>query len=174
MNEEKFFNELYQKYQKLVYKVIYRYFQDPDICEDCFQDTFVKVWNKLSLFEKIDENHTKNLICTIARGIVIDRLRKQNAESGNADILPFDDNIGVDDSASISLINTASSEDIKAAMKICLSERERDILILKFYNGLNNREIADIYNIKDAWTSELIQKALKKIEKKLGDSYFCE
>lgn len=170
--KEAFFNALYEKYKKLVYKTIFSYSKDLDFCEDCFQDTFLKVWNKLKLFTQIDENHKKNLVCTIARGIVFDKLRKQNNENKNTNILYFNNDI--DDNASILLINTASSEDIKIAMKTCLSKREQDILILKFYHGLSNKEISDIYNIKAAWTSELIHKALDKLKLQLGDEYNFE
>ena len=103
---------------------------------------------------------------------MFDKLRKQNNENKNTNILYFNNDI--DDNASILLINTASSEDIKIAMKTCLSKREQDVLILKFYHGLSNKEISDIYNIKAAWTSELIHKALDKLKRQLGDEYKFE
>lgn len=76
MEKQEFFNELYRKYEKDVYKVIYCYIQNPDICYDCVQKTFLKTWNKINYVMTLEEEHQKNFICKIARDTAFSKLRK--------------------------------------------------------------------------------------------------
>lgn len=172
MNSLDLFNELYENYNKLVYRIAYKYKADPNFAEDSVQNVFLLISKKVYLFENIDENHKKNLLCTIARGVIIDSLRSENKTPiENIDVI---NDYEYSTKSDIDIIKKSTWEDIKAAMNQSLSDREKDIIALKFVHGLSNNEIAEIYNIKKAWTSQLISAALRKIKKTLGDNYICD
>ena len=46
-----------------------------------------------------------------------------------------------------------------------LSARERDILALKFYSGLNNRQIAQVSQLSESNVGTIINRAVTKMRK---------
>lgn len=72
------FVSLYERYNKLVYSLAYSKLKNHDLAEECVQETFLIVHKKLELFKESEENHRRNLICTIARGKAVDSVRREN------------------------------------------------------------------------------------------------
>lgn len=67
---------------------------------------------------------------------------------------------------------TAEAEELKrrllkAAQK--LSYRERDLTALKFYSGLNNRQIAQVTGLSESNVGTLLYRAARKMRKDMED-----
>ncbi len=69
------FEQIVTKYEKLVYSVCYRMFNNPDDAMDCTQDTFIKVYKNME--KAIGKGNFKSWICTIATNTCLDELRKR-------------------------------------------------------------------------------------------------
>lgn len=62
------------------------------------------------------------------------------------------------------------AEALKKAMSL-LSEKEREVLQLKYYGGLKNKEIAELTGLSASNTAVVAYRALEKLREHLG-KYF--
>ena len=129
--------------------------------EDVVSDVFVKVFNGLSDF---DENKASlsTWIFTITRNAVIDYFRasKQFCE------LP--EELCSEDDTEQNLINTEMLERLASALER-LNERERDIIILRYYSGRTLKDIAEAMGISYSYTKLLHSNALKALKKYIDE-----
>lgn len=158
------FGEIY----KIYYKKIYRYCsfntKENALAEDICQDTFVKAWKKIQDF-KLDEGWSiQAFLFTIARNLIIDNSRKK-------------ENFSIDDYENLetneNFIEDIDRKDNIERVKVALSkldEIERQIIILRFFEDMDSKEVAQILNVKDGAirvrTHRIMQK-LKEIMEKL-------
>lgn len=162
---EKFFLELYEKYNKLVYSLAFRESHNNDLSEECVQDTFLNVFQKIEIFKTLDENHRRNLICTIARGKVIDYLRKASHD------VSFIGDAGCEAISDFEDINADSFEnyDIESILDAIktLNEKEQTLIFLKYSYGFSNVEIGKMYGISASYVGRVLKKSLEKIKTNL-------
>src|SRR5258708_31589947 len=48
--EPKAMSDLYKRYGRIAYAIIYRVVRNPSTAEDLLQETFLRVWNRAALF----------------------------------------------------------------------------------------------------------------------------
>ena len=72
------FSILLDRYQKRVYGFIFSKIHDPDLADDIFQDTFIKVVKNLRLGKYNDEGRFLSWVIRIAHNLIMDHYRKIN------------------------------------------------------------------------------------------------
>ena len=122
-----------------------------------------KALNNLKKFDEA-KSSLNNWVFTIARNSIIDyyRLKSTNDshfEVGEEALIP--DNITP--AAEDQLIEAERAETISALLQL-LSEQEREIIILKFWSGLKNIEIAEQMGMKGTNVNVIVFRALKKLK----------
>ena len=124
--------------------------------EDLAADVFLKVFEKLDSFDE-SRASLSTWIYTITRNTLTDyyRTRKVLAEIPEA----LEDSASVEDD----LCNADTLEILAKALE-SLGERERDIIILRFYSGKTLREISSQMGISYAYVKVLQNKAFEKIK----------
>lgn len=152
------FEQLYKSYNKLVYSLAYSKLKNQDLAEECVQDTFLIVVKKIDIFNGMEENYRRNLICTIARGKAVDSVRRENIFEFTAEISDFD----------ISYFDPFGSIDLSEQIEK-LSETEQTYIFLKFSYGFSNVEIAKIYKKSASYIGRVINGALLKIKNELEE-----
>lgn len=155
------FMQLYERYNKLVYSLAYSKLKNYDLAEECVQDTFLIVVKKIDLFESMDENYRRNLICTIARGKAVDSVRRENIYELSAQSVDFD----------ISIFDPFRSIDLSEQIGR-LGDREQTYIFLKFVNGFSNVEIAKMYKKSASYIGRVINGALLKMKKELEEKSY--
>lgn len=153
---EDLFRELYEKYNKLVYSLAIGKLNNHSLAEECVQETFLTVAKKIDCFLRIDEDHRRNLICTIARGKAIDGIRKE-------DNFEYIDNI---DPVDISYFDSFETSELTEEIKK-LGEKEQTFIFLKFIYGFSNVEIARMYGVSASYAGRVINTALKRLKTSL-------
>lgn len=73
--DQEAFKVFFYHHKDAIYKYAYVHIKDQDIAEDIVQETFTKLWNKISDIN--DTQNVKSYLFTIARNIVFDELRKK-------------------------------------------------------------------------------------------------
>lgn len=153
---EELFCELYEKYNKLVYSMAIAKLNSHGLAEECVQETFLIVAKKINRFAQMDEEHRRNLICTIARGKAIDGIRRE-------DNIAYAQNI---EDVNISYFD--SFEMLELAEEIRkLNEKEQTFIFLKYIYGFSNTEIAKMYGVSASYAGRVINTALKQIKMSL-------
>src|SRR5206468_7772397 len=73
-HESKAMNDLYDRYGRLTYSLIYRIVRNPSTAEDLVQETFLRVWNRVQSFDA-ERGALGAWVLTVARNRAIDHLR---------------------------------------------------------------------------------------------------
>lgn len=162
------FEELYNAFVDKIYRYIYYRTNKEDALDLC-ETVFLKVWENLGSY-KTGKNYFSAWIYRIAHNIVVDhyRLNKETVELSYD--LPDEDK----EMDPMKLAENTLNNDLLMEAIAQLKEKYQQIIILKYVNDLNNREIARIMNRTEGNLRILkfrALKALKQILKDMGAHY---
>ena len=139
---------------------IYRVSGDAVLAEDVAQEAFVRVWNKLPTFRP--EGNFKGWICRIAANLTIDALRKRKP---TVDItqtnLP-----SLTDGPEASFLKEERAAAVREAIT-SLPLHSRTALVLREYEGLSYKEIADVLDIPLGTVKSRLSDARLRLQSKL-------
>jgi len=165
--ESEAFGLIYDQYLERIYRFIYLKVSSREEAEDLSQQVFMKAWEAMYRFE--DEGLPfSSWLYRIARNLVIDfyRTRRQN--------IVLEENIiieATENSEERALKNHDGEELIKKALKE-LTEEQKDVIILRFIEGLSYKEIAKITKKNQPALRILQHRALNKLRKILKKEQF--
>lgn len=125
--------------------------------EDLTADIFVKVFEKLDSFDE-SKASLSTWIFTITRNTLTDYFRTRKVFAEIPETLEDDSSVEDD------VCNAEMLENLAKALET-LDERERDIVILRFYSGKTLREISSQMGISYAYVKVLQNKAFEKLRK---------
>jgi RNA polymerase sigma-70 factor (ECF subfamily) len=157
------FGELVLRYQKRLFFYVRRssYFSNEDI-EDIIQETFIKVYKSLNIFD--GDLKFSTWIYQIARNTTIDAIRKKHVRPQTVffeedDALKFF-------KADINIQAQIENKDqVKILQKLIndLPYKYREVLILRFLEEKNYDEIMDIVQKSKGTVAALINRGKKKL-----------
>lgn len=131
------FSELVRRHQKALLRLSFRFTRDLGAAEDVVQETFIRAFEKLKLFE--GRSSFKSWLYQIAINTAKNRLRKVNLEVMSLDNMDF----GVVAGAERQLIQ----EDLLVHLKRevgRLPHRQKTAVVLRIFEDLSFKEIAQI------------------------------
>jgi RNA polymerase sigma-70 factor (ECF subfamily) len=135
---------LVRTYQSSVHAVTRYYLRDPEEARDVAQDVFVRLYERLDSFGGGDT--FKAWLLRMARNASLDRLRRIKARPPASDV-PVDDVVlaGVDDPARNAEEEARGRLLWRAVAE--LSEKNREVLLLKEIHGLKLEEVAELLKL---------------------------
>ncbi|HIA64725.1 TPA: sigma-70 family RNA polymerase sigma factor [Candidatus Poribacteria bacterium] len=164
------FGELVRRYQKRIYELAYRFARHPEEAYDLSQEIFLKAFNALDRFRGSSGFYT--WLYKIAQNTCIDYTRRKSTWSE----LPFSNDFPLDDSwlhpRTIDDFTTKSleiqelSKEINSAINQ-LSSRQKQVFILRHYEGLALRDIADVLDLKVGSVKAHLFNAIRKLRIRL-------
>ena len=148
-------------YQKKVFLLAYSFFRNREDALDIVQETFLRLYQKITLFRR-GENF-QNWLLQIAKNLCIDLYRKDYGKNKELQSgMPVEEmNISSQDSP-----DPYASSDLKRIFSACikkLAERQRMIFVMKHYNQLKYKEIAQILGISLGTVKSLHFKAVQNL-----------
>lgn len=157
------FGEIYDVYFQQIYKYVY-YKVSEEHVEDLVSSIFVKAWTNIKKYKKT-QYPFKAWLFRIAHNAVIDHYRT------NKNVYELEDRVA-DDSVQIDpkhlLEKTLTSERVHRALG-GLEKKYHEVVVLKFLNGLSNRDIAKVIGSNEGNVRTLQFRALKKMRVVLED-----
>lgn len=154
------FLDLYEKYYDQIYRYVYRRAGgDQDVTHDIVSQTFMDALEHIKSFNWQGYPFSSWLY-KIAHNNVIKWYRK----AGNKNYLPIEEARDVPDQNSdqTEIVDaTIAKEQINTMMEK-LDEDEREILRLKFFEGMSNMEIAEIMELSVSNIGVKVFRTLKK------------
>lgn len=153
------FGKIYMKYLDPIYRYIYfRVNQNRQEAEDLTELVFFKALERVDKYQ--ENGHSfRAWLYTIARNTVVDHWRRGAGTSS----LTIDVANG-DRTPEESLIFDEENKDLLEAIDQ-LNEEQRQLVVLKFIEGVSNREIAAILNKKEDAVRAMQYRALKQLRK---------
>lgn len=160
------FSQLYDKYVKKIFNFIYYKTHHKETAEDLTSETFIKALTKISGF-----NESKGAFSTwlyqIARNTVIDfyRTKKNNLNIDDIWDLANEEDIVRD------LDTKQKLTEVKKYLKILKSE-QREILILRVWEGMSYREISEAVGKSEASCKMAFSRTIQKLRAEMPLSVF--
>lgn len=166
---ESVFSDFYNEYYEKVYNYVYFKTGERAHAEDLTCGIIEKVLNNIHRYQT-SAGSLNTWIFTIARNHLIDWYRKKGRREEffeDGEVMRIADR--VTQSPEESVLRAEREEAIRKLLWR-LPETEREIMILKFWGGLKNIEIADQLGINSNNVNVLVFRTLKKIKKMIEDN----
>ena len=142
------FDNIYEEYFDRVYYKVLSVVKNDDDAEDICQETFISVYKNLSKFR--EESNIYTWIYRIAINKTYDFFKKRKLEFEiNDDVLSLPEDINLD-----------TKVILEEKLKL-ISEKEKEIVVLKDIYGYKLKEIAEMKNMNLSTVKSVYYKALK-------------
>ena len=148
-------------YQRKVFTLAYAFFRNREDALDIVQETFLKFYQKAETYQK--GKNFQNWLLQIAKNLCIDSYRKnvnkQGRKMDGRDVGELDIQDGRE-------TDHNRSSDLKPILSACvdkLAERQKMVFMMKQYNNLEYKEIAEILNVSTGTVKSLHFKAIQRL-----------
>ena len=138
-------SQLVERHQSRIYGFIYSKLNDRDLCDDIFQDTFIKVIRTLKTKTYNEEGKFLPWVIRIAHNLIVDHYRKNKKmpmtrETEEYSIFEF----LKDTSSTIEgqLITEQVEMDLKRLIEE-LPNDQKEVLVMRMYEDLSFKEISE-------------------------------
>ena len=144
------FDILLNRYKNRIYSYIYYIVKDRELTEDIFQETFVKVITTIKQGRYVETGKFPSWISRIAHNLIIDYYRQEKSENhlSNDEMNPdvFNRKELSEGTIEDSLVQTQIQADIRKLVA-ALPDNQKEVLIMRYYNNMSFKEIADATNV---------------------------
>ena len=171
------FTSLHNRLYGKVFSFVRMRFNDPEEVKDIVQDVFLKAYNSWKDSEQgiPDENTARNFLYIIARQRMIDIWRSarsrfqtdlynknegdgEEKESGDFDAFASDEPLPED------VFQKTENKDLVLKLLNQLKKEEREILILRFLDELEYKELARIYKTSEDNVRQKVSRSLQNLK----------
>jgi RNA polymerase sigma-70 factor (ECF subfamily) len=156
--DEQSMTRLITIHKALIFTVALRMTNDHEASKDITQETFIKVFMNIRKVKSAE--HFKPWVCTIARNLVRDYFRKvkRNRTISFENIKDFHGQSNIEVSKRRLIIQDALAR---------LTEKDRMLLTLAYYQGMSHGEIAQVMKMDASNVKISIHRARKRLRRKL-------
>lgn len=143
--DESALGTLIERHQSRIYNFIFSKINDRDVCDDVFQDTFIKVIKTLKSNSYNEEGKFLPWVMRIAHNLVIDHFRKNKKMPMLRETEEFSIfSIMKDEDPNIEkqMITLQIETDLQNLIKE-LPEDQRQVLVMRIYQDLSFKEISE-------------------------------
>ena len=136
-NKEKSFNELYEKYNKLIYAIAFAMLKNKENSEDIVQIVFTKIYGLDA--EKLPTSNEASWLYTLTKNEALNYIRKQKNEVNLEEIenIPYADNE----------LEKIIDKDAYNRIIKKLSPQEQEIVNLKILGDMKFKDISKLLNM---------------------------
>jgi RNA polymerase sigma-70 factor (ECF subfamily) len=156
ISEEK----LYEEYRDKVFGYIYNHTSHREDAEDLTNDVFLKAIKNLESFDET-KSSVSTWLFTIMRNTLFDHFRRNRISE------ELDEGYMSDDDIEGAYLRKESLNELAVALKK-LPEDQRDIIILRYYDGFSLTEISEKLDISYGMIKVKHKSALESLKKSLG------
>ena len=151
------YNTCVDLYSDNLYRFILKHVKDKDAAHDIVQDTYEKLWLKVS---DTESTNAKSYMYTTAYRTMIDYTRRAKKQEG------FDL-----DRYSDTEVGTYNNPDLKSILNRALDtlpEVQKTVVLLRDYEGYEYKEIAEITDLSESQVKVYIFRARQALKNYIG------
>jgi RNA polymerase sigma-70 factor, ECF subfamily len=155
------FENYYSEFKHKIYSYLfYRSGRNRELAEDLTAEVFLKALEKIERYD--EERSFKTWIYAIAHNHLIDYFRKNKKQ---VDLEEVEDFLASDMRTEEVLDHRLAAEQVAELLPV-LSDKERDIVLLRYHQDLSTRDIAEQYDESEGNVRVLLHRAIGKMNKK--------
>src|SRR5580693_2997427 len=161
--------DLYDRYGRLAYSLVFRVVRNSAAAEDLVQETFLRVWNRVQSFDQ-ERGSLGPWILTVARNRAIDYLRSIDGRM-SAGSLELDrlENPALFSDFEDSALSMDRTRRLKSAFEK-LSPNQRMVIELAYFEGLSQTEMAERMKQPLGTVKTWVRSALKALREELAQA----
>lgn len=170
-DDRDFMENVYDKYYYLMRKISLEI--DPDNTDDIIQETSVKLISLIDRLREMDEGALVSYIALTVKTTALDFVRKKKAKQkilyqGDTEKL-LEELEDEDSDPSPIFFNKLESQRTAKLMEQ-LPKKDRDLLMMKYFLCMKDREIAPLLGLKTDSVRKTLERARKKLLKIIEES----
>lgn len=158
------FAQLVERHSKLFFSAAYRMLNNVEEAEDTVQDAYVKLWQQPDRFDPSKGVKFTTWFYRVVTNLAIDQTRKRKPQVKSEVLDVMADKAPLAD-------EQLSEQDEQTALEEAidrLPERQKAALNLCFYEGLSNKEAAEVLDVGVKALESLLMRAKKALKEDLG------
>jgi RNA polymerase sigma-70 factor (ECF subfamily) len=160
--------DLYDRYGKLAYSLIYRVVHDVGVAEDLVQETFLRVWNRAQGFDA-ERGALGPWLLAVARNRAIDYVRSSGGKMARGAMeLEYAERPAVFVNFEADVLSQDQARRVRAALQK-LNENQRHVIELAYFEGLSQSEMAERMGQPLGTVKTWVRTALKNLRDDLGE-----
>jgi len=160
--------ELYDRYGKLAYSLIYRIVRDTGVAEDLVQETFLRVWNRAQGFDA-ERGALGPWLLAVARNRAIDYVRSSGGKMTRGSLeLEAAEHPTVFVNFEADVLSQDRARRVRGAMDR-LNENQRHVIELAYFEGLSQSEMAERMGQPLGTVKTWVRTALKNLREELRE-----
>ncbi len=153
--DHKAFSVLVSRHTRMFYAAAYRMYPNQDVAEDIVQEAFLKLWQRPEIWKSDKKAKFTTWFYRIVTNLAIDYARRNKKTKGSDGLERI-----IDNGKSVQDIMEADYQAIVVEQAVQqLPERQKIALNLCFYEGLSNKEAAEIMDIGVKALESLLMRA---------------
>jgi RNA polymerase sigma-70 factor (ECF subfamily) len=158
--------ELYDRYGRVVFGVIYRMLGSPESAEEVAQNAFHSVWRQAAAYRS-ERGSVRTWLLAIARNAAID-WRRSRANRGERETT-IDESLALVEELPLEdrVIASLRAERVRAAVA-SLPVEQREVLSLAFWSGLSQTEIARRTGAPLGTVKSRVRLGMARLRERLG------
>lgn len=144
------FDSLLKRHQDRIFNYILRIIKNEDIANDIFQETFVKAILTIKQGRYTENGRFPAWISRIAHNLIIDHYRQEKSENVQSADIEEIDILNRKDLAEATIEDIIIADQIRDDVKYLielLPELQREVLKMRYYQGLSFKEIAELTDV---------------------------
>lgn len=158
------FAAVFDRYNRLLYTIAYRFLKSEEEAEDAVQHLFMKLWEQRETFSF--ESGIRSLLFTILKNYILNELRHRSLVFEKLyEISQQKDEEGGED-----FLTRFEQSELKKSLRVAIDKlppQKQKICLLKIEYGLSNQEIADKMGITVPTVKSHYTQAIKALRSEI-------
>ena len=163
-------SELYSEFAHELYSYGLKVVNDEHLVKDCIQEVYIQLINKRKSLVVTSKLHV--YLFKSLRNKIIEELRSKKRKQDIINLLDGDDLLH-ENNAEQKIIDSEKDRSIKSRIESLLAQlpsRQKEIIYLKYTEGLDYDDIAETLQIDKASARTLLYRAIKTIKEQLSSN----
>ena len=144
------FQILVDRYQNKIYSYVLMLVKDKQLADDIFQDTFLKIIRTIKAGVYKEEGKFIQFAMRIAHNLIIDHFRKAKrlpmVDPTKEDYDMLDNARFMDPSIEEQIVTEQTYDDVRKMIEF-LPDEQREVLVMRMYDDMSFKEIAEVTNV---------------------------
>jgi RNA polymerase sigma factor (sigma-70 family) len=161
---------LYSEFAHELYSYGLKVVNDEHLVKDCIQEVFIQLINKRKSLDVTSKLHV--YLFKSLRNKIIEELRSKKRKQDIINLIDGDDLL-FERNAEQKIIDSEKDKSIKSRIDSLLAQlpsRQKEIIYLKYTEGLDYDDIAELLQIDKASARTLLYRTLKTIKEQLSNN----
>lgn len=161
---------LYGRYDKQIFNFILRYTGSREIAQELIQETFTRIWSAAQTFDQ-NRGNFKGWLYTIALNITRNEMSKKEYTYHFLDVEEMNERHHHPDDKNPNPHTVLEQDELKHAVATALGTLKphlREVIIMKNYQHLKFREIAEVIDIPEPTLKARYHRAVALLKEKLS------